>query len=364
MSDNDDDSGKVTLSRRKALAGIGSIGAATALGGIGTYAQFTDVEEDSVTFTAGGIDGVVRYGASYNGNDVKTHGGDSFAAELENVEKTGSGVGLNFSFTDIKPGDWGCFSFGIEVENNPAWVAACIGYENDSDNQIWEEEVGPDGDLSYGDDVPVVSGGTKTIERNPDEPGPLIENAQTNGELPHEMLFIPFYAGQNLSEDGGTFDPCIFFDPSENEFSIDDYEGTEANDVSISTPLPFWSNADNELRPATLLQVLQQSYVDSANWGGDGSGPHEVEIVNPPGVAEGCVFLNGKDSNSNKQEAAPIEPGTEFEFGWDWHLPFDVGDELQGDSMNLKLGFTFSQVRHTEEATLNNVFYPGGNTPN
>ena len=59
-----------SLSRRKALAGLGSIGAATALGGIGTYAQFTDTESVQASFGAGELNGVIDYAASYNGEEV------------------------------------------------------------------------------------------------------------------------------------------------------------------------------------------------------------------------------------------------------------------------------------------------------
>ena len=358
---SNDNSDSFELSRRKALAGLGGIGTATALGGLGTYAQFTDTEEESVTFTAGGIDGVVRYGANYNGNTVKSFQ-DGYAndAELTNVsiEENNGGVGLSFTLDDVKPGDYGCFSFGIQVQNNPAWVGACIGYENDSDGSIFEPEVGPDSDLHWdGNDVEDGEGDVLgTYDPQSDEP--IVENASTNGELPHELLFIPFYGGA-VSE-GGQFDPCIFFDEETEEFDAGAYQGSNA----VSCPGPFWDNATGDLKPATLLQVLQQSYVDSAVWGEGENEITEQNIVNPPGVAEGCVFLNGEVTTENEKEAAPIQPGSEFRFGWDWHLPFDTGNDVQGDSMTLNLGFTFSQVRHTEDVTLNNIYSPGDNTPN
>jgi|AntRauTorcE11898_2_1112593.scaffolds.fasta_scaffold05119_3 predicted ribosomally synthesized peptide with SipW-like signal peptide len=359
MSDKDNDS--FELSRRKALAGIGGIGTATALGGIGTYAQFTDTEEESVTFTAGGVDGIVRYGANYNGNTVKSFG-DGYVdnEDITNVtiEEDNGGVGLKVTLDDVKPGDYGCFSFGIQVQNNPAWVAACIGYENDTDGTVFEPEVEPDGDLEWdGNDV-VDSDGDVIGTYDPQADEPIAENVGTNGELPHELLFIPFYGGQ-VSE-GGQFDPCIFFDSENEEFNPEAYEGSGA----VSTPGPFWDNATDDLEPATLLQILQQSYVDSTVWGDGGNEITEQNIVNPPGVAEGCVFLNGEVSTENEKEAAVVQPGQEFRFGWDWHLPFDTGNEVQGDSMTLNLGFTFSQVRHTEDVTLNNIYSPDDNTPN
>lgn len=357
MTEDNDDSGKVTLSRRKALAGIGTIGAATALGGVGTYAQFTDTEGDSVTFSAGGIDGTVRYGASYNGNSIQEFDSGYSQPTLQNVEYDDDGVGLNFDLTDVKPGDYGCFSFGIEVEDNPAWVAACIEYENDSDGTVWQPEVEEDGDLEWGQSVQTVGGGSQTLTRSPETAGPVAEDVQTNGELPHTTLFIPFYGGEMPPNE--PYDPCIFFDEENEEFDASAYEGSSA----VSTPSEFWDNATGSLKPATLLQVLQQTYVDSAVWGQDDN-VTEMDIVNGPSVSEGCIFLDGELTNANEKEAAPIRPGSEFRFGWDWHLPFDTGNQVQGDTMTLNLGFTFSQVRHTENAQLNNIFAPGENTPN
>jgi predicted ribosomally synthesized peptide with SipW-like signal peptide len=364
MADDNSDS-KVTLSRRKALAGIGSIGLAGALGVGGTYAQFTDTESDSVTFSAGGIDGTIRYGASYNSNDVKSFGSEGFepngTVKNVTVDEHSDGIGLDFEFTDIKPGDYGCFSFGIEVQNNPAWVAACLGYENDTDGQVWEPEVSEDGDLEFASDgttVQTTGNNPQTVGTyDPSQSGPIAEDAMTNGEIPHNMLLIPFYGGAMPPSE--PYDPCVFFDEENETFDHTQYTGSGAN----STPSQFWDNATGSLTPATLLDILQDTYVDTAVWG-DGDTPAEVDIVNAPGVAEGCVFLNGELSNENEKEAAPIEPGTEFRFGWDWHVPFDTGNEMQGDKMNLKLGFTFSQVRHTESAELNNIYAPGQNTPN
>jgi len=334
-----EDNDGIRLSRRKALAGLGSIGAATALGGVGTWAQFTDTESESVTFTAGGIDGKVRYGASYNGNDVKKFdGGNQASLENVSVEQSADGIGLDFDLVDVKPGDYGCFSFGIEVVNNPAWVAACIEYENDSDGRVFEPEVSEDPELDASDI------GT--------------ENAQTNGEIPHNMLVIPFYGGAMPPSE--PYDPCVFFDPELEEYQVNNYQGSNAN----ATPSAFWDNATGDLTPATLLDILQQSYTNTAVWGSGGNEVTEQNIVNAPSVAEGCVFLNGELTNENEKEAAPIEPGSEFRFGWDWHVPFDTGNEMQGDRMTLNLGFSFTQTRHTESAVLNNVFAPGQNTPN
>jgi len=98
MSDKDNDS--FELSRRKALAGIGGIGTATALGGIGTYAQFTDTENATMTFSAGGIDGTLSWGATYNSS------GDTLDTDeiVQEPTQQQNGVGLSLELEDVKPG--------------------------------------------------------------------------------------------------------------------------------------------------------------------------------------------------------------------------------------------------------------------
>lgn len=142
MGDDNDDSFK--LSRRKALAGMGSIGLAGALGVGGTYAQFTDTEDTTVQFTAGGIDGALSYNASYNSQMI----GDG---SVTHVQTNDDGVACDVEFTDVKPGDYGCFNFGLTVTNNPAWVAACVEIISDTDGKTYEPEVDVDPDLEEAD---------------------------------------------------------------------------------------------------------------------------------------------------------------------------------------------------------------------
>lgn len=326
MSDKD---GRTYISRRKALAGIGTVGAAATLGGIGTLAQFTDTEETVQTFTAGGIDGMVRAGASYNGQDLQDFSSSDFEPQSED------GIGLDVTLDDIKPGDHGCFAFGISVENNPAWVAACLGYEGSIDGQVFEPEVQVDDDL-----------GSSQIGA---------QGVDSDGELPAHLLTIPFYKG-STEPTSDTWDPCVFFDPELGEFHVQGYEGSGA----VGTNTDFWDNSEPGLVPATLDDAVTYTMVDTAAWGDGGEvTTYDVDPQDSIAVGEGCVFLNGDGpSTQNQQGAAPLQPGDEIWFGWDWHLPFDTGNVVQGDSLDLKLGFVFGQTRHTESAQLSNVFAP------
>lgn len=326
---SDDTDGRFGLSRRKTLASIGTIGVATAGLGAGTMAQFTDTEEGSVSFSAGQIDGRVRAGASYNGEDLQTFDGNGFST-LED------GIGLDVELADIKPGDHGCFSFGIEVVNNPAWVAACLAVEGSTDGSVSEPEVDADGDLNASQ---------------------IGSTASSPGEIPENMLVIPFYGGQMPPSE--PFDPCVFFDPELEEFHVENYQGSGA----VGTTTDFWDNSEGGLTPATLAEAVQLQAIDTVAWEGGGADIETYDIGDSIAIGEGCVFLNGALNTSNQKAAAPVEPGSEFRFGWDWHVPFDVGNVMQGDEMTLKLGFVFGQTRHTESAQLSNVFAPQQNLP-
>lgn len=274
MTDQDDGS-HVTLSRRKALAGLGTIGAAGALGIGGTYAQFTDTEQDAITFTAGGIDGTIEMASGYNGNAVE---GAENLANLE-LEETGDGVGSKLHLTDVKPGDYGSCCFAITVENNPAWVGSCVGYSNNSDGTEYEPEV----EAETGDP-----------EHDPDQ-----------GELHENILMIPFYNDELVAEffDSGWRPPNSAFEEGPDgdwiakgdtpEEIWEAYQGYHEG-----TSPAFWDSREGEndcIYPLTLRNVavshLEQGTVQWAS--GDGS---DYEYVNEPDgsdVGPGCVLLQG-----------------------------------------------------------------------
>jgi predicted ribosomally synthesized peptide with SipW-like signal peptide len=356
-----EDNDGIRLSRRKALAGLGSIGAATALGGVGTFAQFTDTEEETFTFTAGGVDGEIIWGASYNGNDVRQLPGSDTLDDggvtsrdvdfsLTNVEQ---GVDGEVHFSDVKPGDYGCFSFLIKVENNPAWAASCLDY-TETDGYAYEPELEEDDDHA-----PLQESSAQ---------GEAGTDYQSDGEFSNNMLVIPFYKNAVTSSTADRWNPCVFFDAENEEFTAD-YRGLEVGgDVVGATASDFWSNAENDLDPLELENATEAISPSTVGWGVDDDGQFSSQTYDPStsiALDPGCVFLNGAVGNEqdNSQAASALTPGTWYGFGWDWHVPFDVGNEMQGDKLELNIGFVFGQVRHTESVELSNIYAPGQNLP-
>ena len=348
MSKDNSDSFK--LSRRKALASMGAIGAAGALGIGGTYAQFTDTESQQATFSAGGIDGTLTTNASYLGEQLD---GSESPAVAELVEYDGETAGASIHFEDVKPGDYGSFNFTLEVQDNPAWVASCLGIEYDADYINYEPEVDEDGDVNSSN-VDVGSGFTPENVSAP-------QSGDYSGELRDNMYIIPFYDSNNQSQ---------FFDPS------GPFSGTTFTGSTVTSPFGFWSNAQSNsfstqvgsgetyLTPRTIGSVVQNAYESTRTF----NAGEFSQLTAPQGsqIDDGCILLNGDGSandTNNTQDAQPLQPGTTLNFGFDWHLPYETGNECQGDSMKVDLGFVFSQVRGSAGPTMQNTFAPANQNP-
>ncbi|WP_136718334.1 TasA family protein [Halorientalis salina] len=119
MTDNDPN--LYNLSRRKMLAGIGTIGLASAGAGLGTSAYFSDTETfENNSLTAGTLDMSVtadvvaanQYWVDQGGLDV------SAVADAQDAV-------MGLTVDDVKPGDWGIICFEIEVGDNPGYVQVC-----------------------------------------------------------------------------------------------------------------------------------------------------------------------------------------------------------------------------------------------
>jgi len=107
---------KFKLTRRKALAGLGGIGAGAALGGTGTMAYLHDTESTHAEVTAGKLDLKLDWKFWYNG-DVMEDGDGYDPVQVEPTNTDGRTV---LKLNDCKPGDWVCGYFSIHVDNNPA----------------------------------------------------------------------------------------------------------------------------------------------------------------------------------------------------------------------------------------------------
>lgn len=323
MSDNE-----FSLSRRKALAGLGSIGVASALGLGGTYAQFTDTEAVQVTFGAGELNGVIDYAASYNGEEV-TSGEDSdadFSAEDEIAAGDTSGVAFSFSLSDIKPGDYGSVVFEVDVQTNPAWPILCLGADNSQENGIVESEV---------------------VAEQEANPSLGFDDLNSEGELEENIWMVPFYDANVESS---------FFDS-------DDASQEPLDDYGSGTSLAFWDNSNDgsgKLFPRNLANIVREDPDDQLRQGTvefneESDEPNSILEATSLGDLDGgqndtaCFALNGGQTDaSNVSGVSPLAPGDSMNFGFDWHVPYSVGNQIQTDSVDVYFTWVFQQVRHSE----------------
>jgi predicted ribosomally synthesized peptide with SipW-like signal peptide len=129
------------LTRRKALAGLGSIGVAGAGAGLGTSALFSDTEsfEDN-SITAGRLNMQVSadiVGKSPNLPEPEINGGSSDTAD---------GSAVTIEVLDMKPGDWVLIEWHPEVFFNPGYVQVTSVDDDYANNEGANTE--PEGDTT------------------------------------------------------------------------------------------------------------------------------------------------------------------------------------------------------------------------
>jgi hypothetical protein len=279
------------LSRRQALAGIGSIGAAAGIGGLGTVAQLTDTEGQSATFTAGAIDGTISTNLTYNGDDLT---GDTSLVTLD-----GEGAGATVNFIDVKPGDYGTINFTLEVTNNPAFVGACLNVAEDVDAKNYEPEVEADSEVT-------------AANAGPESEGEYQSQTNTDGELAENIYLIPFYDNNADSQ---------FFDDGSTP-------ATQTTATGVSAPSGFWSNSegtpfstqpagiDSEyLAPRTLANVVGRAFQSTQTYNANQTS--NFQTINAPAdtsVDPGCIMLAGQlaesgDTTDNTQPASALPTG-------------------------------------------------------
>jgi predicted ribosomally synthesized peptide with SipW-like signal peptide len=327
---------KLTLSRRKLIAGLGTIGIASSAAGYGTYAAFSDQAQTQATFTAGELDGKIAWSSSYNGERQRVSGDGDHPMRV-NAHPEDGYVGLNVQ--DLKPGDYGSIVFEISVDTNPAWVFSCLGFGNNVDNGLNAPE-------SRVDDTEVRTATFGEEQYDGDDSPETREIG--NGELAQNMLLIPFYDADVSSN---------FFDSDVPDSFNPTNEG--------ATSSAFWSNAESGFSPRDVVDIatseLRQGTVE---WSDEGANTEETPA--PVGNRyEGCVLLNGAQAGTqNQQGFAPLQPVSDdrenvIRFGYDWHLPFDVGNEAQTDQLTLYFGFDFQQYRHNASPARPYISTPG-----
>lgn len=137
------DDSRFELSRRKALAGLGTIGLASAGAGLGTSAYFNDTESfDNNSLTAGQLDLAVQ-AEVYEYQGQANSGGQSFGPEVRNGDTSPT---IRQQLTDVKPGDYSYGKFCFSIVDNPGYIWAGGELTASDENAVTEPEADASGE--------------------------------------------------------------------------------------------------------------------------------------------------------------------------------------------------------------------------
>jgi len=287
---------KYSLSRRKALLGLGTVGVAGAGAGVGTSALFSDTESfedntiqagtqnllvnvavvDDSTFTGNAGSVSISNGTSADGGNVTQQDGQEGTEEDPTV---------NITVNDLKPGD--SFVIGVDpvVEGNPGYLAMTGSNLTSEDNINTEPEVSVDGNITN----------------------------STNG--------------QGTS---GELDSFL-------EITALGYESGDANN-GIPTSSPSITDDDGFPGDFGGSPILLTDLLNGLLYRGRGGGT-------PAGHGDGTVSPTrvGGDPTQSNVDTDRVTHLIEFT------LPTSVGNVVQGDSLTFDLTWHLEQVRNNDD---------------
>jgi predicted ribosomally synthesized peptide with SipW-like signal peptide len=302
------------LTRRKALAALGTIGGASTGAGLGTSAYFSDQETfENNRLTAGELDLKVSWAEHYSDwsedeaafarmadgelvvedragfmdatlqeqfPDAETRSAieagdadpcEAFADVPDDLEKPVIELG------DVKPGDFGEVTFDFLLCDNPGYVWLNGELRDESENGLTEPEA---------DDEDEIEGVV---------------------ELADEIRVTVWYDdGDNVLEDPETV-------VTDREF--------EPNPISSAVAV---SGDDRIVAQGTLREVLAQL-----------------------STGEG-VPLDAVPTGDSPERDCFTDAPTVHSLGFLWELPVDHANEIQSDSVTFDLGFYTEQCRHND----------------
>jgi len=281
---------KYSLSRRKALLGLGTVGVAGAGAGVGTSALFSDEEtfEDN-TIQAGTTNLIVEATVAAQSQGLSDSEGD---VVIEAADADGD-AGVSIEATDIKPGDAFVVGFNVTVEDNPMYVAAQASNVTDSENTPNTE---PENATQMGNN-----------SVNPDTGGDAIGSGA--GDLDNQMETVLGYDGSTNGSDANNFT----WDQS-GAVAPNNPEAGTSGGVTLTS---FLNNLESQ-------GFLYQDPDTGGSPANNGQGH---------GTASATELGNGDNV-------------THWQY---FEVPIGVGNEIQGDSVSWDVTWYGEQVRNNPE---------------
>jgi len=333
------------ISRRKALAALGTIGVASAGAGLGTSAYFSDQETfENNQLVAGTLDLGVGYTAHYSdwSDDEGVGVGDVQMYSGGEPGETGSSGDLPTGYTGLP--------------SNDAWLIAVPDGDVDTFLDNTQTGVYPDENPEDGvqDSIDCVNGGNSANVQADDAPKPVIALDDVKpgdfGEVTFDFILCdnPGYVWLNgeltSSSENGITEP-------------------EADDPQEEENEPRPASEDSESDEVELLDVVQ-----AAVWVDDGDNYQDADDTTDPyiddlrsilGMIQGSNGTELQSAMNAEQyggtgEQGCFSPDTEHSIVFAWWVPIDHGNEIQSDSATFELGLYTEQCRHNDGSGMNN----------
>jgi len=329
------------ISRRKALAALGTIGVASAGAGLGTSAYFSDQETfENNSLVAGTLDMGVGYSAHYS--DWSEDENNNLDGTVEMYDGGANEVGGSGDLSGSEVG----------FPTNEAWLIKVQDSDDAStflDNTEYQSFNDGDGALEscpLGDGEQADDAEAPVISLDDVKPGDFGE-VTFDFRLCDNPGFVWINGMMESSSEGATPEP-----------ELDD---------------PDEADGANEA-PEDVVELLD--VVQTAVWvddGGDGPGGNEdgnnyqngAESVSIQPLRDLLTELNTDNGTALNGDIPAMNGGgmgdrncfsgdTKHSIGFAWWVPVDHGNQIQGDSVSFRLGLYTEQCRHNDGSGMNN----------
>jgi len=307
-----------TLSRRKALAALGTVGAASAGAGLGTSAFFSDVESfENNRLVAGELDMHAAYSAHYS--DWSSEEGTGVAVRMWDGP-----AGTTGSADDLDPGETG-------LPLDDAWLIAV----DDPETFLANTQYAADGaaDCDPGTDAEELD--QPVIDLGDVKPGDF-------GEVTFDFA---------LCDNPG----YVWLTPTLRSASENGVTEPEADDPDEEETAPRPASEDGAGDDVELLDAVRAAvWVDDGdNYQDDDETPVFVGSLRQllsetttPGI-EFTANMNAEAGGGTGEQGC-FAASTTHSAGFAWWLPVDHGNEVQSDSATFDLSLYTEQCRHND----------------
>jgi len=361
---------RITLTRRKILAGTTAVGAAGIGAGFGTGALFNDQESFANNeLTAGELNLTVHFESSLDQDGVTTD------STTESGTIDGSPAEGSYEIADVKPGDSGSIEFCFSVVDNPAFMRLQGELTENADNGQTEPEADVDdsggdpgdgnGELADAIDATLryCTDGDETTE------GSIISRGSLSNVLSGLQIGAPLdgagaagssertpFPAQSSSE--STADTCVCF-----EWNVPTDVGNEIQTDSAGFDLSFIAEQSRHndgidigsgLSGHYPLDTVQDGIADDVS-GNDNDGTIEGDVSSTGGQVNDAGSFDG-DGDYVEIEGLVTESDSVTLMAW---IRYQGGGQQEIVSVGDHIGLR----AHTSGNYLRGFYHDGSNWP-